>query len=91
MILLANYIKGDPALRSLSLAENSFTDEGLGEIISALNTNSKLNHLNLLENRITDVSIKTLEFMITDTNMSLYSIEIDEDKFDPEILQMVMN
>ena len=82
LILLANQIKDDPALRSLSLAENKFTDKGLIEIIASLDNNTKLNHLNLLENEgITDYSIRTLKRMITDTNMSLYSIEFNEEKF----------
>ena len=34
--LLAKYIKIDPALRSLSIAENSFSDKGLNEVITAL-------------------------------------------------------
>ena len=50
LLLLAKYIQMDPALRSLSLASNSFTDVGFNEVITALSKNTKLNHMNLLEN-----------------------------------------
>lgn len=87
LVLLANYAKADPGLRSLALAGNKFTDKGLTEIIASLDKNTKLNHLNLLENEgITDHSIKYLDRMITDTNMSLYAIELDEDRFNPETM-----
>ena len=59
--LLAKYIKIDPALRSLSLAENSFSDTGLNEVITALQKNTKLNHISILGNdKLTDQSLKNL-------------------------------
>jgi Ran GTPase-activating protein (RanGAP) involved in mRNA processing and transport len=61
LLLLAKYIQMDPALRSLSLASNSFTDVGLNEVITALSKNTKLNHINLLENaHLSDWSLKNL-------------------------------
>jgi len=61
LLLLAKYIQMDPALRSLSLASNSFTDVGLNEVITALSKNTKLNHMNLLENdNLSDWSLKNL-------------------------------
>jgi Ran GTPase-activating protein (RanGAP) involved in mRNA processing and transport len=88
LLLLAKYIQMDPALRSLSLASNSFTDAGLNEIIAALSKNTKLNHINLLENaNLSDWSLKNLQQAVTDINMSLYEIELDLDKYTPEVLE----
>jgi Ran GTPase-activating protein (RanGAP) involved in mRNA processing and transport len=88
LLLLAKYIQMDPALRSLSLASNSFTDAGLNEIIAALSKNTKLNHMNLLENaNLSDSSLKNLQQAVTDINMSLYEIELDLDKYTPEVLE----
>jgi len=88
LLLLAKYIQMDPALRSLSLASNSFTDAGLNEIIAALSKNTKLNHMNLLENaNLSDWSLKNLQQAVTDINMSLYEIELDLDKYTPEVLE----
>jgi Ran GTPase-activating protein (RanGAP) involved in mRNA processing and transport len=88
LLLLAKYIQMDPALRSLSLASNSFTDAGLNEIIAALSKNTKLNHMNLLENaNLSDWSLKNLQQAVTDINMSLYEIELDLDKYSPEVLE----
>lgn len=88
LLLLAKYIQMDPALRSLSLASNSFTDVGLNEVITALSKNTRLNHLNLLENvHLSDWSLKNLQQTVTDINMSLYEIELDLDRYTPEILE----
>ena len=89
--LLAKYVKIDPALRSLSLASNSFTDVGLNEIITSLEKNTKLNHLSIMNNdKLSDWSLKNLSATITDINMSLYEIELDMDKYTPELLESVM-
>lgn len=46
--LLAAYIEEDPELRSLTVADNFFTDDGVVQLIHALRGNTHLNHLSLL-------------------------------------------
>lgn len=46
--LLALYLEENPILRSLAIADNLFTDDGLAQIIHALRGNRHLNHLNIL-------------------------------------------
>ena len=48
--LIALHIATDPLLRSLTLAENPFTDLGLTDIIEAMRKNTTLNHLNIKDN-----------------------------------------
>jgi hypothetical protein len=62
------------------LAHNLFSDEGMNNLIIALKTNTNLNHLNLtgLE-YLSDQSMKNLEEIVTQVNMSLYYVEINED------------
>lgn len=52
---LSVYLESNPAMRSLSLADNYFTDDGLVQMIQALRSNNNLNHINILGCRsITD-------------------------------------
>jgi hypothetical protein len=77
---LSAYLGENPLMRSMSVADNFFTDEGLCQLISALRGNSRLNHLNLRGCRgLTDRSLAALEAMVTQVNMSLYTIELDSD------------
>lgn len=45
---LSVYLEENPLLRSLAIAQNFFTDEGMLEMIAALRQNTNLNHLNIL-------------------------------------------
>ena len=45
--LLASYLDENPELRSLAIADNYFTDDGVAQLIHSLRGNSHLNHLNL--------------------------------------------
>lgn len=84
--IVSQYLSTNPGVRSLSLAHNLFSDEGMNNIINALKTNTFLNHLNLIGlEYLTDQSMKYLEEIVTQVNMSLYFVEINEDQFD-EIL-----
>lgn len=49
ILLLAQYLEENPFLRSLSIAQNYFTDSGFQQIIKALRKNTFLNHLNIEE------------------------------------------
>ena len=81
--LLALYLEENPVLRSLAIAENFFTDDGLAQLIHALRGNTHLNHLNILGcSGISDQSLTALEDMVTEVNMSLYAVELDFDGFD---------
>ena len=60
------YIEEDPVLRSLAVADNFFTDDGLTQVIEAMRKNTHMNHLNILNCKgITDVSLRALEEMVT--------------------------
>ena len=53
-------------MRSLSLAHNLFSDEGMNNLIIALKTNTHLNHLNLIGlEYLTDQSMNNLEEIVT--------------------------
>lgn len=76
--MLAAYIEEDPELRSLTIAENYFTDDGVNQLIHALRGNTHLNHLSLVGcTTITNIALMTLEEMVTEVNMSLYSVELE--------------
>ena len=75
---MAVYLGENPPMRSLAVADNYFTDDGLSQLVQALRGNSHLNHLNLRGCRgLTDSSLEGLERMVTQVNMSLYTIELD--------------
>jgi hypothetical protein len=44
---LSIYLEENPPMRSLAIADNYFTDDGLIELIQALRKNSHLNHINI--------------------------------------------
>jgi hypothetical protein len=89
--LLSLYLDENPILRSLALAENLFTDDGLAQIIVSLKKNTNLNHLNIMAcQNITDQSLRALEDMVTKVNMSLYAIELDLEKFDPDLIDNIL-
>lgn len=89
--LLSLYLEENPILRSLALADNYFTDDGLGQLILALRSNTHLNHLDIQGcNLISSLSIKALENMVTEVNMSLYGIEIERDQFNPGLVKSVL-
>lgn len=85
---LSIYLEENPPMRSLAIAENFFTDDGLIELIQALRKNSHLNHVNIQGcNGFTNQSLNALEDMVTEVNMSLYTIEISEDgDFDKDLI-----
>jgi len=63
---LSLYLGENPEMRSLGLANNLFTDASMSQLIFDLQHNTHLNHLNLLGCLgITDVSLRSLEDMIT--------------------------
>lgn len=91
LTLLAPYISSNPLLRSLSLAGNGFTDLGLTAIIDAMKPNTHLNHLSLKGClALTDWSMKALDKMVTEVNMSLYAIEMDEERFNPDVVASIL-
>lgn len=80
---LSIYLQENPVMRSLSIADNFFSDDGLCELILALRKNSHLNHLNLLGcQSFSDMSLRALEDMVTEINMSLYNVELATDEND---------
>ena len=90
--LLALYLEENPALRSLAIAENFFTDDGFAQLIHALRGNTHLNHLNILGcSGITDQSLTALEDMVTEVNMSLYAVELDAEGFEPELVASILS
>mmetsp|Transcript_5920 Transcript_5920/g.9663 ORF Transcript_5920/g.9663 Transcript_5920/m.9663 type:complete len:125 (+) Transcript_5920:1888-2262(+) len=90
--LLSLYIEENPVLRSMQIADNLFTDDGLAQLIHALKTNTHLNHLNIQGcTSITDQSLRGLEDMVTEVNMSLYSVEIDTIGFDKELVASILS
>ena len=46
--LLAMYLEENPELRSLAIADNYFTDDGVAQLIHSLRSNTHLNHLNMI-------------------------------------------
>ena len=62
----------------------------MNNLIIALKTNTNLNHLNLtgLE-YLSDQSMKNLEEIVTQVNMSLYYVEINEDQFDEQLIESI--
>ena len=91
LTLLAPYISSNPLLRSLSIAGNRFTDAGLTDVIDAMKSNTHLNHLNLKGcEELSDWSMKALNKMVTEINMSLYAIEMDEERFNPEVMASIL-
>ena len=87
---LAEYLEEDPELRSLGLAGNYFTDDGVGQLITALHRNSKLNHLNLMGCMgLTELNLVALERLVTGVNMSLYSIELQADDLESDTLDKI--
>ena len=87
---MASYLEENPELRSLAVADNVFTDDGMAQIIHSLRRNNRLNHLNILGvKNITDRSMAALEEMVTEINMSLYSVELNVDKFDPDLVDNI--
>jgi len=46
---LSVYLEENPAMRSLGIASNYFTDDGLMQLIQALRSNTHLNHLNITD------------------------------------------
>lgn len=90
--LLALYLEENPELRSLAIADNFFTDDGLAQLIHALRGNTHLNHLNLLGcSGITDQSLRALEDMVTEVNMSLYAVELEAEGFDPDLVASILS
>jgi hypothetical protein len=88
--LLALYLEENPILRSLAIADNLFTDDGLAQIIHALRGNRHLNHLNILGcQHVSDQSLRALEDMVTEVNMSLYAVELDEANFDSDLIATI--
>ena len=80
---LSSYLEENPALRSLGIAQNFFTDDGLVHLINSLKKNQTLNHLNIQGcSGITDQSLRAMEDLVSEINMSLYSIEVDSSGFD---------
>ena len=89
--LLALYLEENPALRSLAIAQNHFTDDGLAQLIHALRSNTHLNHLNILNcASLTDQSLRALEDMVTEVNMSLYAVELNAEDFDPDLVSSIL-
>ena len=79
-------------LRSLAIADNLFTDDGLVQLIQALKNNTHLNHINITGCAgLTDQSLRGLEDMVTEVNMSLYAVEIDHIGFDKELVASILN
>lgn len=89
--IISLYLEENPPLRSLTLAGNVFSDDGLIELITALKKNERLNHLNMLDCLLfTDRSLIILEEMITEINMSLYNIEITPNReLDSDLLDRI--
>jgi hypothetical protein len=78
--LISVYLEENPILRSLAIADNFFTDDGLGQMIQALRGNTHLNHLDIRGCQlISSLSVRLLEEMVTEVNMSLYAIEIEHE------------
>lgn len=89
--LLALYLEENPVLRSLAIADNYFTDDGLAQLIHALRSNTHLNHLNILGcASLTDQSLRALEDMVTEVNMSLYAVELHAEDFDPDLVASIL-
>lgn len=88
---LSIYLEENPPMRSLAIADNYFTDDGLIELINALRKNSHLNHINIQGcNGFSNQSLQALDDMVTEVNMSLYTIEISEDSdLDPELIHRI--
>ena len=99
---MAVYLGENPPMRSLAVADNYFTDDGLSQLVQALRGNSHLNHLNLRGCRgLTDTSLEALERMVTQVNMSLYTIELDaepdaaaklqgsQSQYDPDLIARI--
>lgn len=78
-------------MRSLAIADNYFTDDGLAQLIHALRSNTHLNHLNILGcASLTDQSLRALEDMVTEVNMSLYAVELHAEDFDPDLVASIL-
>jgi len=77
-------------LRSLEIADNFFTDEGMIQLVNALRFNSKLNHLNIQGcNSVSQQSMIALESMVTEINMSLYLVQITYEDYDPDLIDRI--
>lgn len=88
--LLAMYLEENPVLRSLAIAQNLFSDDGLAQLIHALRGNTHLNHLNVLGCiHVSEQSLRALEDMVTEVNMSLYAVELDATGFEPDLIAAI--
>ena len=77
-------------LKSLNLAYNQITDEGVEHLYTALtHTNCKLNSLNLGDNNITDEGVKLLSTALTHTNCKLKSLDLGDNNITDEGVKLL--
>lgn len=90
LAMIAEYIGENPAVRSLGLAHNNFSEEGFEGLFEALHSNSTLNHLNLSGCvGITEKNLAALQHLVTEVNMSLYSVELLQDELETGIFEAI--
>lgn len=73
-------ILNDSALVSLSLSENSITDEGAKDLAEVLKTNKKVRYLWLYLNRIGDQGVQIFANVLTHYNTTLERLDLRSNK-----------
>ena len=91
MRMLSLYLRTNPNLRSITLDNNMFTDEGLVKLTTELKKNTKLAHLSIKGcTNITDTGLQQLCDVISTTNTCLFHIDLDMEQFEEELATTVL-
>ena len=83
---LCNYLEKNPALYSVTLDRNVFTDAGVKKLAKVLKNNTVLAHLSIKGcKNVTDEGLRDLLEVITYHNMILFEIHLDGAQFDESL------
>ena len=91
MRMLSLYLRADPNLRSITLDNNMFTDDGLMKIVKELEKNTKLAHLSIKGcTNVTDSGLQKLCDVISTTNTCLFQVDLDIEHFNQDLALTVV-
>ncbi len=89
--MLSLYLRADPNLRSITLDNNMFTDDGLMKIVKELEKNTKLAHLSIKGcTNVTDNGLQKLCDVISTTNTCLFQVDLDIEHFNQDLALTVV-
>jgi RNA:NAD 2'-phosphotransferase (TPT1/KptA family) len=73
MRMLSLYLRSDPNLRSITLDNNMFTDDGMNKLVKELEKNTRLAHLSIRGcTNVTEIGLQRLCDVISTTNTCLF-------------------